>query len=151
MSVVAFQITGKKGRSSEWKRNITECRFRPFVKCRWISFLARPVMNIACNIIDILWVRYHYARDRVTMVWPLWRDQQSMWHHQQKANWASETRGRCAESVLSEVFDYIFWNKIMHAHSRRTIYVLTGVLFDVYFPPCCATRNKHQSNPPVSA
>ena len=34
-----------------------------------------PVVNITVNNIDI---RYHYSRDRVTIVWSLWRHQQSI-------------------------------------------------------------------------
>ena len=35
-------------------------------------------MNIALNKIDIPWVRYHYSRDGVKIVGPLWRYQKSM-------------------------------------------------------------------------
>ena len=41
-------------------------------------FLTRPAMNIAVNKIDIYWVRYHYSRDCVTIVWSLWGHQQSI-------------------------------------------------------------------------
>ena len=40
--------------------------------------LTRPVVNIAVNKIDIWRVRYHFSRDRVTIVWSLWRHQQSI-------------------------------------------------------------------------
>ena len=43
-----------------------------------IMLLTRPVVNIAVNKIDILRVRYHFSRDRVTIVWSLWRHQQSI-------------------------------------------------------------------------
>ena len=44
-------------------------------------------------------MRYHYLRDRVTIVWSLWRHQQQLWRHQQNENRASETGGRCINVV----------------------------------------------------
>ena len=43
-----------------------------------IDFLTRPAVNIAVKKIDIKRVRYHYSRDRITIVWSLWRHQQSI-------------------------------------------------------------------------
>ena len=43
-----------------------------------ITLHTPPAVNIAVNKIDIWLVRYQYSRDRVTMVWSLWRHQQSI-------------------------------------------------------------------------
>ena len=55
----------------------------PGVKC---VFLTRPPAPV--NKIDILRVRYHYSRDRVTIVSSLWR------HHQSIVTSAAEQRPR---------------------------------------------------------
>ena len=40
------------------------------------SFHTQLAVNITVNKFNILWVRYQYSRDHVTIVW-------SLWHHQQ--------------------------------------------------------------------
>ena len=73
-----------------------------------------------------------YSCDRNTIVWTLWRHQQSLWCHQKHVNWASVTRGRCVwrPSFLSSLVYSLcrLRNKIVYALSWRTVYVITWVL-----------------------
>ena len=72
--------------------------------CAILYFLARPVVNIAVNKIDILWVRYHYSRDRATIVGHCDVINSRLWRQQQNENRASETRGRCVNIVVLSSF-----------------------------------------------
>ena len=112
-------------------------------------------LNIAVNIINIWWVRYHYSHDRITIVWSLWHHQQWIVTSSAKHNQASEARGRCVKLFFSYSFmDSLCHvrNKIMYVLSWRTVSALTRVLFWYLFPLLlCNSGNKHQNNPLVSA
>ena len=57
-----------------------------------LRILTRLAVNITVNKIDIQRVRYHFSRDRVTMVW-------SLWHHQQSVVTSSAERKRASETL----------------------------------------------------
>ena len=66
-----------------------------------------------------------------------------MWRHQQTEKRACETRRRYVKNVVFIVLMdslYRVRNIIMYVLSRRTVSVLTRVLFCVYFPRYFATR-----------
>ena len=66
-----------------------------------------------------------------------------MWRHQQTEKRACETRRRCVKNVVFILLmDSLcrVRNIIMYVLSRRTVSVLTRVLFGVYFPRYFATR-----------
>ena len=78
-----------------------------------------------------------------------------LWRHQQNENWASETQGDVQRSSFLLLFLHSLRrvrNKMMYAHSWRTVYALTRVLFWCLFPSLLRnTGNKHQNKPLMSA
>ena len=103
-------------------------------------FLTWTVMNIAVNKIDIWRVRYHFSRDDVTVVWPLWR-------HQQNVSWASETRRRCVKIVIFIViYGFLMscekYNDMIYVLSWSTVYVLTQMFFWGSFPSWLCNSGK---------
>ena len=101
-------------------------------------------MNIAVTKI----VRYHYSRDRITIVWSLWRHQQSI------VTSSTERKPSEWDTGTMSFMDSLcrVRNKIMYVLSWRTVSVHTRVLFWYFFPSLLLNSgNKHQNNPVVSA
>ena len=121
----------------------------------WV-ILTRPAVNIAVNKIDILRVRYHYSRYCVTIVWPLWRHQQSIVTSSAQRKPGERRRHGddvSLSSFLSSFMDSLcrVRNKTMYVLSRRTISAHTRVLFWNLFPSLLRNPgNKHQNNPLMS-
>ena len=130
---------------------ISVCKTRCYVQ----TFLTRPPVNIAVDKIDLQRVRYHYSRDRVTIVSLLWRHHSRLWRHQQDEDRASETQGRCVKIVILSSFMDSFCrvrNKIMHVLSWRTAPVLIRVSILYLFPSLLRhLGEKHKNNPLTSA
>ena len=116
--------------------------------------LTRPAVNITVNKIDIYRVRYHYSRDRITIVGSSWRHQQSIVTSSAERKPSEWDTGMMCEAhrfyshlwILSRVR-----NKIMYILSWRTVSALTRVLFWYLFPSLLRNSgNKHQNNTLVS-
>ena len=111
-------------------------------------FLTRPVANIAVNKIDIKGVKYHFSRARVTIIWSLWRHQQSIATSSAERNRPTETRGRCVKIVVVIViYGFVMsYKKYNNVCTLVTVYALPRVLFWCLFP-----RLLRWNNPPMSA
>ena len=127
--------------------NSIECQFVSLATCLepvqiW-SYLTRPTVNISVNKIDIWRVRYHYSRDRATIVWSLWRHQLSIVTSSAERKPSEWDTGTMRKSrFLSSFMDSLcrVRNNIIHVLSWRTVSALTQVLFWYLFSSLLATR-----------
>ena len=95
------------------------------------------------------------SRDRVTIVWSLWRHQRSFVASSgegKPSEWETLTicKDRCFLSFMDSFCRVM--NKIMPVFSWRTVSALTRVLLWCLFPSLLRNSgNKHENNPLVSA
>ena len=110
-----------------------------------LPFLTRPAVNIAMN--PYLTSQISLSRARVTIVWTLWRHQQSSVTSSAKRMPSEWNTGWCVEIVvLPLLMDSLCHvrNTIMYVLSWRTVYVSTRVLYwCVFLSSVRNSGNKH--------